>query len=51
VEWLTDHPRAKELWCGVETRIADLVLKKLTRVERVETRLFGLGGVALGQAA
>jgi cobalt-precorrin-5B (C1)-methyltransferase len=51
VEWLRDHPRAKELWCAVETRIADLVHKRLTRVERVETRLFGLGGVALGQAA
>jgi cobalt-precorrin-5B (C1)-methyltransferase len=51
VEWLTDHPRAKELWCGVETRISALVHRKLTRVERVETRLFGLGGVALGQAA
>jgi cobalt-precorrin-5B (C1)-methyltransferase len=51
VEWLRDHPRAKELWCAVETRIADLVHKRLTRVERVETRLFGLGSVALGQAA
>lgn len=51
VEWLKVHPRGKELWCAVETRIADLVHTKLTRVERVETRLFGLGGVALGQAA
>jgi cobalt-precorrin-5B (C1)-methyltransferase len=51
VQWLRDHPRAKELWCAVETRIANLVHKRLTRVERVETRLFGLGGVALGQAA
>jgi cobalt-precorrin-5B (C1)-methyltransferase len=51
VEWLRDHPRAKELWCAVETRIAALVHTKLTRVERVEARLFGLGGVALGQAA
>jgi cobalt-precorrin-5B (C1)-methyltransferase len=51
VEWLRVHPRGKDLWCAVETRIADLVHTKLTRVERVETRLFGLGGVALGQAA
>jgi cobalt-precorrin-5B (C1)-methyltransferase len=51
VEGLRDDPRAKELWCAVEARIADLVHRKLTRVERVEARLFGLGGVALGQAA
>jgi cobalt-precorrin-5B (C1)-methyltransferase len=51
VEWLKEHPRAKALWSAVESRIADLAHKKLTRVERVETRLFGLGGVALGQAA
>ena len=51
VEWLRNHPGARELWCAVERRIAALVHTKLTRVERVETRLFGLGGVALGQAA
>ena len=51
VEWLKGHPRAKDFWCAVEARIAALVHQKLTRVERVETRLFGLGGVALGQAA
>jgi cobalt-precorrin-5B (C1)-methyltransferase len=51
VEWLRDHPRAKELWRAVEARIAAIAHAKLTRVERVETRLFGLGGVALGHAA
>ena len=51
VEWLRAHPRARDLWCAIEARIAALAHAKLTRVERVETRLFGLGGVALGQAA
>ena len=51
VECLRNHPGARDLWCTVERRIAALVHTKLTRVERVETRLFGLGGVALGQAA
>ena len=51
VEILRGHPRAHELWCSVERRIAVLVHAKLKRVERVEARLFGLHGVALGQAA
>ena len=51
VEWLRAHPRARDLWCAIEARIAAMAHAKLTRVERVETRLFGLGGVALGQAA
>lgn len=51
VEQLRAHPGAKRLWCAVEAQIAVRVHEKLTQVERVETRLFGLGGVALGQAA
>jgi cobalt-precorrin-5B (C1)-methyltransferase len=51
IETLRPHPRARELWCAVETRIAALIQAKLKRVDRVEARLFGLHGVALGQAA
>ena len=51
VEWLSQHPRSHELWCTVEKRIAGVVQARLKGVDRVETRLFGLHGVALGQAA
>ena len=51
VESLRPHPRAHELWCAVEKRIAAAVQGRLARVGRVEARLFGLHGVALGQAA
>jgi cobalt-precorrin-5B (C1)-methyltransferase len=51
VELLRKHPRGHELWCAVEKRISGVVLARLKKVERVETRLFGLHGVALGQAA
>jgi cobalt-precorrin-5B (C1)-methyltransferase len=51
MESLRQHPRAHELWCTVERRIAAVVHSRLTRVERVEARLFGLHAVALGQAA
>ena len=51
VETLREHPRARELWCAVEMSIAALVHAKLQRVDRVEARLFGLHGVALGQGA
>lgn len=50
VELLRDHPRGRELWSTVEKRISGAVYARLKRVERVETRLFGLHGVALGQA-
>jgi cobalamin biosynthesis protein CbiD len=50
-ERLRPHRRAHELWCTVEDRIAQRVRARLTRVERVEVRLFGLHGVALGRAA
>ena len=50
LESLRDHPRAREFWCEVERRIGVLMRSRLTRVERVEARLFGLNGVALGQA-
>lgn len=50
VERLREHPRARELWGAVESRIGALVHSKLERVERVEVRLFGLHGVALGKA-
>jgi cobalt-precorrin-5B (C1)-methyltransferase len=48
---LRDHPRGRDLWCAVEGQISAAVHARLKRVEKVETRLFGLGGVALGQAA
>jgi cobalt-precorrin-5B (C1)-methyltransferase len=51
MESLRQKPRAHEFWCTVERRIAAAVHARLTRVERVEARLFGLHGVALGQAA
>jgi cobalt-precorrin-5B (C1)-methyltransferase len=51
VESLRDHPRGRELWSAVEKRISGAVHARLKKVERVETRLFGLHGVALGQAA
>jgi cobalt-precorrin-5B (C1)-methyltransferase len=51
VESLRDHPRGCELWSTVEKRISAAVQARLKKVERVETRLFGLHGVALGQAA
>jgi cobalt-precorrin-5B (C1)-methyltransferase len=51
VESLLDHPRGCELWSTVEKRISAAVQARLKKVERVETRLFGLHGVALGQAA
>jgi cobalt-precorrin-5B (C1)-methyltransferase len=51
VEWLGQHPRARELWRSVENRISGAVHARLKSVDRVETRLFGLHGVALGQAA
>ena len=51
VDWLSKHPRAHELWCTVEERITQAVRARLQGVDRVETRLFGLHGVALGHAA
>ncbi len=51
VETLRDHPGGHELWCTVEKRISGVMQARLKKVERVETRLFGLHGVALGQAA
>jgi cobalt-precorrin-5B (C1)-methyltransferase len=48
---LGSHPRSRELWSAVELRIAGVVLGRLRSVDRVEARLFGLHGVALGQAA
>jgi cobalt-precorrin-5B (C1)-methyltransferase len=51
VESLREHPSAHEFWSTVEKRIAAVVHARLTRVERVEARLFGLHGMALGQAA
>jgi cobalt-precorrin-5B (C1)-methyltransferase len=48
---LKSHPRSRELWSAVERRIAAAVLGRLEGVDRVEARLFGLHGVALGHAA
>jgi cobalt-precorrin-5B (C1)-methyltransferase len=51
VESLRDDPRGRDLWCEMERRIATSVHARLKKVDRVEARLFGLHGVALGQAA
>jgi cobalt-precorrin-5B (C1)-methyltransferase len=51
IESLRQHRGARDLWCAVERRIAAAVQARLTRVDCVETRLFGLQGFALGQAA
>lgn len=51
VGFLGPHPRSRELWSAVEKKIATVVLGRLKCVDRVEARLFGLHGVALGQAA
>lgn len=51
VGFLGSHPRSRELWTAVEKRVAGVVQGRLRRVDRVEARLFGLHGVALGQAA
>jgi cobalt-precorrin-5B (C1)-methyltransferase len=51
IEMLRRHPRAHDLWCAVEQRIAAAVHSRLTHVDCVEARLFGLQGVGLGQAA
>ena len=51
IERLGQHSRAHELWCSVERRISAAVQARLKGVDRVEARLFGLHGVALGQAA
>lgn len=51
IEVLHRHPRAHELWCAVEQRIAAAVKSRLTHVDCVEARLFGLQGVGLGRAA
>jgi cobalt-precorrin-5B (C1)-methyltransferase len=51
MESLRAHPRAHEFWCTVERRIAGVVAARLRRVECVQARLFGLHGIALGQAA
>lgn len=51
VEYLREHPKRKEIWSEVERRIAATVHARLKRVTRVEVRLFGLHGVALGEAA
>jgi hypothetical protein len=48
---LREHKGANDLWCAVEQRIAAAVHSRLSQVDRVEVRLFGLQGVALGQAA
>lgn len=51
VERVRAHESANDLWCAVEKRIAGAVHSRLRQVDRVEVRLFGLQGVALGQAA
>lgn len=51
IEKLHQHPHAHDLWCAVERRIAAAAQARLTRVDCVQTRLFGLQGLALGQAA
>jgi cobalt-precorrin-5B (C1)-methyltransferase len=51
VEILKAHPRGQGLWREVEERIAARVHTRVARVDKVEVRLFGLQGVALGRTA
>ena len=51
MELLKADPRAHALWSEVEDRLARLMQVRLSRVDRVEVRLFGLHGMALGKAA
>jgi cobalt-precorrin-5B (C1)-methyltransferase len=51
MELLQTDPRAHALWSEVEDRIAQLMQVRLSRVDRVAVRLFGLHGMALGKAA
>jgi cobalt-precorrin-5B (C1)-methyltransferase len=51
MELLKSDPRAARLWSEIEDRVARLMQARLSRVDRVEARLFGLHGNALGKAA
>lgn len=51
MDLIKKDPRASALWREVEDRTARLMEARLSRVERVEVRLFGLHGSPLGQPA
>ncbi len=51
MEFLRPHPRAHALWSEIEDRISRLMMARFSKVDRVEVRLFGLHGAALGKAA
>lgn len=51
MEFLRPHPRAQALWSEIEDRLSRLMMARLSKVDRVEVRLFGLQGVMLGKAA
>lgn len=51
MERLRSEPAAKALWTEIERRIATRVHARLPAVDRIEVRLFGLHGNALGAVA
>ena len=51
MELLRAHPRAHALWSEIEDRASRLMQARMPHVDRVEVRLFGLHGTALGKAA
>lgn len=51
MEQLKPHPRARDVWGEIERRVSARMQPRVPNVDRVEVRLFGLQGVALGQAA
>jgi len=51
MERLRSEPGAKDLWMEIELRIAARVHARVPAVDRVEVRLFGLHGNALGAVA
>ncbi|MBI3897188.1 MAG: cobalamin biosynthesis protein CbiD [Gammaproteobacteria bacterium] len=51
MELMKPHPQATAMWSEVENRIAKAMHERVPRAQRIEVRLFGLHGVALGKAA
>ena len=51
MEQIRNEPNAPGLWAEIERRVSQQVHEKVPSVNRVEVRLFGLHGNALGEAA
>ncbi|WP_028534105.1 cobalt-precorrin-5B (C(1))-methyltransferase CbiD [Paludibacterium yongneupense] len=51
VDIVRADPRARAFWCEIEDRVAALMQRRLTRVDRVAVRLFSMDGTPLGAAA